>query len=183
MTTWALIKSDYRKIRNYGEGFFPIMLHQGFWAIFQYRIASRIYYSGLPKIIRKFLFLFTMLWQKVIEWTTGITIAASARIGHSFYIAHQGYIYIAPRCTIGNNCNISQGVTLGVSGTGVRRGAPQLGDNIYIGANAVCAGPVTVGSNSLIAACSLVINHVPEGAVMMGVPASVDSYKGSEGYI
>ena len=183
MTTRALIRSDYRKIRKYGEGFFPIMLHQGFWAIFQYRIASRIYYSGLPKFIRKFLFIFTMLWQKVIEWTTGITIAASVRIGHSFYIAHQGCIIIVSKCIIGNNCNISQGVTLGVSGLGENRGIPTLGDNIYIGANAVCAGPVSIGNNALIAACSLVIRDVPENAVMMGVPARINSYKGSEGYI
>lgn len=183
MGTRALIKSDYSKIRKYGEGFFSIMLNQSFWAIFQYRIANRIYYSGLPKWLRKFLFVFTMLWQKLVEIMTGITIPAGTKIGHSFYIGHFGGVHISPFAVIGNNCNLSQGVTIGVGGTGKRRGVPVIGDNVYVGANAVLAGPITVSNNVLVAAASLLVTDAPEDAVMMGVPATIQFYSGSRGYI
>ncbi|MEO7310318.1 MAG: serine acetyltransferase [Chitinophagaceae bacterium] len=184
MGTWALIKSDYRKIRKYGENFFSIvLLTQGFSAMFQYRIANRIYYSKIPWLLRRFLQVFMLLWQKWIEVTTGICIPASVKIGHSFYIAHFGAIIMNRHAVFGNNCNISQGVTIGVSGRGVRRGVPQIGDNVYIGANAVVVGNIKVGHNVLIAANSLVNTDVPDNAVVMGVPGDIINYKGSEGYI
>jgi len=183
MGTLALIKSDYNKIHKYGESFLSILFNQSFWATFQYRIAHRIYYSRLPKWLRKFLFVFTMLWQKLVEITTGITLPASAHIGHSFYIAHFGSVILNQYAVFGNNCNISQGVTIGVSGRGANRGVPVIGNNVYIGAHAVIVGKIKVGDNVLIAANSLVTKNVPDNAVVIGVPAEIVSYNGSEGYL
>jgi serine O-acetyltransferase len=87
------------------------------------------------------------------------------------------------KTTIGNNCNISQGVTVGVSGQGENRGVPRIGNNVYIGANAVLAGNIFIEDNVLIAACSLVNTHVSSNSVMLGVPAVKVSEKSSEGYI
>jgi len=83
----------------------------------------------------------------------------------------------------GNNCNISQGVTIGVSGRGEKRGVPVIGNNVYIGVNAVIVGKIKVGNNALIAANSLVNKDVPDNAVVMGVPAEIVNYNGSEGYV
>ncbi len=180
----VLIKSDYRKIRKYGENFFSIVfLTQGFSAIVQYRIANGIYYSNLPLILRKLLQVFLTLWQKWIEVTTGVCIPASVTIGHSFYIAHYGAIIMNRHAIFGSNCNISQGVTIGVSGRGENRGVPVIGNNVYIGVNAVIVGKIKVGNNVLIAANSLVNKDVPDNAVVMGVPAEIINYKGSEGYV
>jgi serine O-acetyltransferase len=125
----------------------------------------------------------TFLWQKGIEITTGISIPASVKIGHSFYIGHFGGIIINANAVIGNNCNISQGITIGVSGVESRRGVPVIGDHVYIGANAIVAGKITIGNNVLIGACSLVNADVVAQSVMLGVPAVFISDKGSEGYI
>jgi len=184
MGMWALIKSDYRKIRRYGENFFSIvLLTQGFSAMFQYRVANAIYYSRMPWLLRKFLMAFMLLWQKWIEVTTGICIPASVQLGHSFYIAHFGAIIMNRHAVFGNNCNISQGVTIGVSGRGEKRGVPVIGNNVYIGVNAVIVGKIKVGNNALIAANSLVNKDVPDNAVVMGVPAEIVNYNGSEGYV
>ena len=184
MGTWALIKSDYNKIKRYGDYFISIVFFtQGFWALFQYRIASGIYYSKLPKLIRKILQVFMLVWQKWIEIVTGISLPASVRLGPSFYIAHHGAIIFNQFSVFGSNCNISQGVTIGVSGRGEKRGVPVIGNNVYIGANAVVVGKIKVGNNVLIAANSLVNKDVPDNAVVMGVPAEVVSYHGSEGYV
>ena len=184
MNLLQLIQSDYKKHQNYGGNFFGIVfLTQGFWAIFQYRLAHYIYKKIKWQPFR-FLFVLMMLfWQKIIEITTGISIPASSRIGHSFYVGHFGGIIINANAEIGNNCNISQGVTIGVSGLHEKRGVPKIGSNVYLGANSVIAGKINIGDNVLIGACSLIINDVESHSVMSGVPAIKISSKGSQGYI
>ncbi|WP_026109811.1 serine O-acetyltransferase [Flavobacterium sp. WG21] len=184
MNLFQLIKSDYRKYRKYGGHFFVIVFFtQGFWATFQYRIAHYIYTNITWKLFRLPLLFSTLMWQKTIEILTGISISSSVKIGHSFYVGHFGGIIINAKAIIGDNCNISQGVTIGVSGHGEKRGTPILGNNVYIGANAVVAGKITIGNNVLIGACSMVKDSLPENAVAMGVPAVIISQNGSKGYI
>lgn len=179
-----LVTSDYNKFKKYGGNFFTIIFFtQGFWAIFQYRIAHFCHTSIKIPGLRPLVLFFCLCWQKVIELSTGISIPASAKIGHSFYIGHFGGIILNANSVIGNNCNISQGVTIGISGQNENRGVPVIGDNVYIGVNAVVAGKITVGDNALIGACSLVTSNVAENAVMVGVPAVAISNKSSKGYI
>ncbi len=183
MTTFQLIRSDYQKHKKYGAGFLVIVFFtQGFWASFQYRCAHFVYNMRIP-IVKQVLLAICLLWQKAIEITTGISIPASARIGHSFYIGHFGGIILNANTVIGNNCNISQGVTIGVSGIDDKRGVPVLGNNVYIGANSVLAGKVDIADNVLVGACSLVTVSVKAASTVVGVPAKIISNKGSEGYI
>lgn len=183
MHVFALIASDYRKYKKYGGHFLSIVfLTQGFWAVFQYRIAHFFYTLKIP-IVRHLLLLLSLLWQKLIEITTGISIPYSVSIGHSFYIGHFGGIIINAKSVIGNNCNISQGVTIGVSGRENSRGVPVIGDNIYIGANAVIAGKISIGNDCVIAANSLVVNTFEAGVTLVGVPAKIVNHNSSKGYI
>lgn len=184
MNLFTYIRSDYQKYKNYGGNFFSIVfLTQGFWAVFQYRIAHFVY-----KKIRLFPFNFLckmlmLFWQKGIEIVTGISLPASATIGKSFYIGHFGGIILNGETVIGDNCNISQGVTVGISGQGKKRGVPVIGNNVYIGVNSVIAGSITIGDDVLVGACSLVTTDVAQGSVMLGVPAVKISDKTSKGYI
>lgn len=184
MSTLSLIKSDYNKYKNYGSSFFTIIfLTQGFWATFQYRCAHKIFNAIRVQLYRKICMIPFYFWQKAIEIFTGISIPASASIGHSFYIGHFGGIVLNANTVIGSNCNISQGVTIGVSGTEDRRGVPELGNNVYVGANAVIAGKIKVGDNCLIGACSLVNKDLPDNSVAVGVPAHIIAERGSGRYI
>ncbi len=184
MTTFHLIYSDYKKMKNYGSNFIVILFFtQAFWAIFQYRIAH--FFNEKIKIqpFRHIFMLFMYSWQKMIEILTGISIPASVKIGHSFYIGHFGGIIINSDAVIGNDCNISQGVTIGVSGLGDKRGVPIIGNNVYIGANCVVAGKIVIEDNVLIGACSLVNTDVKSNCTILGVPAYIVSDRGSKGYI
>lgn len=184
MKLFCLIKSDYKKYRRYGSNLFTIIfMTQGFWASCQYRIAHKVFTSIRNGSSRKIIMFPFYLWQKGVEILTGISIPAAATIDHSFYIGHSGGIILNSDTIIGSNCNISQGVTIAVSGTGERRGVPKIGNNVYIGANAVVAGKIIVGDDVLIGACSLVNRDLPDKAVAIGVPAQIVTYKGSEGYI
>ena len=95
MNLVQLLHSDYKKYQKYGGHFFVIVFFtQGFWAVFQYRIAHFIYTKVKWQPFRFLGLLLMLFWQKVIEITTGIAIPASTQIGHSFYIGHFGGIII-----------------------------------------------------------------------------------------
>jgi serine O-acetyltransferase len=108
----------------------------------------------------------------------GICLSPDARIGPGLYIGHSGGIWVAPDVVIGRDCNLSQGVTLGIGGT-VRRGAPVLGERVWIGPKATVSGPVKVGAGAVVGANSLVVANVPEKGVAVGVPARVVALSGS----
>lgn len=183
MTVLQLIQSDYKKHQKYGANFGSIIfLTQGFWAVFQYRIAHFVYKKLRVPVLWQLLRFVCLLWQKLIEIVTGISIPASTSIGHSFYIGHFGGIFINADAIIGSNCNIAQGVTIGISGQGEKRGVPIVGDNVFIGANAVLVGKIKVGNNAVIGACSMVNGSLEEDVIVLGVPAVVISKKGSKGY-
>lgn len=183
MNLLQLFYSDYKKYKKYGGNFISILFFtQGFWAIFQYRIANFVYQLKIP-VLKQLLLVVCLVWQKIIEVITGISIPSSVKIGHSFYIGHFGRVIINAKAVIGNDCNISQGVTIGVSGLNENRGVPKIGNNVYLGANCVVAGDIFIGDNVLVSACSLVIKDVESNRVVSGVPAVEISSKGSKGYI
>ena len=100
-----------------------------------------------------------------------------------FILAISDSIVVHERSAIGKNCNISHGVTIGIMNRGSKAGVPIIGDNVYIGPGAKIMGNIKVGDNAAIGANAVVTKNVPDNAVVVGVPAKVISYDGSEGYI
>ena len=84
---------------------------------------------------------------------------------------------------IGNNVNISQGVTIGMANRGEKAGVPVIGNEVYIGPGAKIIGAIKVGNNVAIGANAVVTHDVPDNAVVGGVPARIISMKGAEGYV
>lgn len=160
-----------------------LLTQQGLWALCTYRFFNAVYRSRLPKLIKAPLLGIGVLQQKWIEILTGITLPYTATIDEGLYIGHHSGIIINAQATIGRHCNISQGVTIGVSGRGVKRGVPVIGNRVYIGANAVIAGSITIGDGVVIGANSLVTKDIQEGVTVVGVPAQVVSEKDSKDYI
>lgn len=113
----------------------------------------------------------------------GISIPYQTKIGSGFYIGHFGGIVVSSGASIGTNCNLSQGVTIGQINRGPNKGTPHIGDHVYVGPGAKILGRITVGSNVAIGANAVVIKDVPDGAVVVGVPARVISHEGSADYI
>ncbi len=93
----------------------------------------------------------------------------SGDIGPGLFIQH-GFATIIAAKAIGENCWISQQVTIGYSkGTG----APVIGNNVHINAGAKIIGGVTVGDNSTIGANAVVVKSVPADCTVVGVPAYI----------
>ncbi|SRR5581483_4640612 len=186
-TRWLLLyRQDiarYKSHRQVTSTLRLLLTEQGLWALLQHRIASAIYRSRFPNLVKAPLLILAIIWLKLIEITTGISISYQASIGPGFFIGHFGNIFVGGDVVIGHTCNISQGVSIGVSGRGAKRGMPQIGNRVYIATNAVVAGKITVGDDAVIAANSLVTADVAPHTTVIGVPARFKSNYGSEGYL
>jgi serine O-acetyltransferase len=139
------------------------------------------YTYGRPYAIVLRIFATIRLWQ--LRNKTGIQISPRTHIGKGFFIGHYGSIVINGDVSLGENVNIIQTCTIGVAYRGERGGYPTIGNRVYIGAGARIFGGITIGDNVAIGANSVVTRDVPDNAVVVGAPAKVISYKGSEGYI
>ncbi|PKF75408.1 serine O-acetyltransferase [Chryseobacterium sp. PMSZPI] len=114
----------------------------------------------------------------------GFQIYPETEIGEGFYLGHWGALVINPKAKIGKNCNIAQGVTIGQQNRGKNEGFPVIGDEVWIGSNAVIVGNITIGNNVLIAPNSYVNFDVPADSVVMGNPGKIfPSLIATEGYI
>ncbi len=141
-----------------------------------------------PKGIKNFKnhFLFNLYNISLNHYTTKyqFQIPYETRIGKGLYIAHFGRIIIHPKSVIGHNVNISTGVVIGTQFRGPRKGAPNIGNYVWIGANAVIVGNIRVGNNVLIAPGAYINFDVPDNSIVIGNPGLIRRSPGATlGYI
>lgn len=114
----------------------------------------------------------------------GYEIPEEVKIGKGFYINHFGGITINRNAIIGENVNITKGVTIGQTNRGSKKGVPTIGNLVWIGANATIVGSISVGDNVLIAPNSYVNFDVPSNSIVIGNPAKIiKNITATEGYI
>ena len=151
-----------------------ILTYPGVWALAWHRVAHRLYKARLYFLAR-LVNHFSRAW-------TAIDIHPGATIGRNFFIDH-GFVVIGETAQIGDNVTIYQCVTLG--GTSPDNGVagkrhPTILDGAIIGSGAQVLGPITVGKASRIGANAVVTRDVPEGAVMVGIPARATMVEGGQ---
>lgn len=111
-------------------------------------------------------------------------ISDTVSIGAGLYIGHPYGITINPKTTIGQNVNIHKGVTLGRENRGPRKGAPILGNKVWIGVNSTIVGNVHIGDDVLIAPNSFINFNVPSHSIVIGNPGKIIAKEGAtDGYI
>lgn len=164
--SFILLASSYLKI-------------PGFRYMFWLRLTR---YFSTSKLLRP-LFIFCRLRLGHFSYKFGIDIPYSTTIGRGFYIGHFSCIVVSPAAIIGNNVNISQGVTIGFASREGKQGAAIIGDNVYIGPGAKIVGKVIIGDNVAIGANAVVTNDLRSGSVAVGIPAKVISSNGADEYI
>lgn len=108
--------------------------------------------------------------QKFIHVRYNCDLPPQAAVGGGTSLGHGGIgVVINGQSVIGRNCIIAQNVTI----AGKNGKAPVIDDWVYIGANSVVLGNVSVGKNVFIGALTLVNKDVPDNSVVAGIPAKI----------
>lgn len=146
------------------------ILEQGFWAVAVHRFGN--WRMGLPKVLRApctLLYRFLVRW---VEWTCGITLPYTVRLGRRVRIWHHGGT-ILHAASIGDDVHIRQNTTFGIARRDRLHELPTIEARVDIGCGVAILGNVTVGHDSVIGANAVVLEDVPPKSVAAGVPARV----------
>ena len=149
-----------------------VLTYPGVKAVFLHQIANFFHVAGFDLIAR--------IISQTSRFFTGIEIHPGAKIGKNLFIDHGMGVVIGETSEIGNDVTIYHAVTLGGISPSIdserqrhEKRHPTIGNDVVIGSGAQIIGPIKVGNGSRIAANAVVVNDVPEGATMVGVPAKV----------
>lgn len=104
-------------------------------------------------------------------------------VGENFFANYNLTLLDVGKITIGKNAQIAPNVSIYTAGhpihpdsrnTGYEYGIPvTIGDNVWIGGNAVILPGVTVGNNVVIGAGSIVSKDIPDNVIAAGNPCRV----------
>ncbi len=142
-----------------------ITTYPGVHAILLYRLANRLWRRGqryLPRLI-----------SFIARFFTGVDIHPGATIGRRFFIDHGAGVVIGETAEVGDDVTLYHGVTLGGVSWNKGKRHPTLGDRVVVGAGAKILGPITIGSGARVGANSVVIEAVPDGKTVVGIPGKV----------
>lgn len=166
---FATIREDIRTVfkkdpaaRSAAE---VILFYPGLHALWMHRKANWFWHHNL-----KFLATWTAFTSRFF---TNIEIHPGAKIGRRFFIDHGAGVVIGETAEIGDDVLIYQGVVLGGTTHEKTKRHPTIGNDVVIGTGAIVLGPLTVGDGARIGAGSVVIDAVPPGATVVGIPGRV----------
>lgn len=99
-------------------------------------------------------------------------IPGRARIAPDVFFHHSGIgVVVNGASVIEHGCEIGVGVVLG--GRAPEPGAPHLEPDVIVHAGAKLIGPIRIGRGSVIAANAVVLEDVPAGSLVAGMPGAV----------
>jgi serine O-acetyltransferase len=166
---WSLVRGDVQCVlardpaaRNRLEVW---TIYPGVQAVALYRLAHALWQRGwryLPRFVSFF-----------ARWLTNVDIHPGAHIGQRFFIDHGAGVVIGETAEIGDDVTMYHGVTLGGTSWNPGKRHPTLGHGVVVGAGAKILGPIIVGDRARVAANSVVIEPVPPGATVVGIPGRV----------
>ncbi|OJX74858.1 MULTISPECIES: serine O-acetyltransferase EpsC [unclassified Leifsonia] len=148
------------------------LAYSGLHAVWAYRVAHRMWRSGLRTPAR--------LLSQFARFLTGIEIHPGARIGRRFFIDHGMGVVIGETTWIGDDVMLYHGVTLGGRGSGHGKRHPTIHDGVIVGAGAKVLGAITIGERSVIGANAVVTKDAEPDSVLTGVPARAHRRSGHE---
>lgn len=164
---WSLLREDLRT--HEGK-----LLEQGFWALAVHRFGN--WRMSIPtKLLRMPFSIVYKLLYRCVEWTCGISLPYTVKVGRRVRIWHHGGM-ILHAASIGDNVQIRQNTTFGVARTDHNFELPVIDTGVDIGVGACLLGDIHIGRGAVIGANAVVLKDVPDYAVAVGVPAKVVKY-------
>lgn len=167
MRFWKELYEDAKNIQKKDPAakhiLYVILLYQGFHVLLFYRMGHFFYTHKL--------FFLARLISQIARFLTGIEIHPGAKIGRRLFIDHGMGIVIGETATIGNDCTIYHGVTLGGTGKDKNKRHPDLGNDVMVGCGAKILGPIKIGNHVKIGANAVVTKPVEDNVTVIGIPA------------
>lgn len=139
--------------------------YPGVHAIITHRLAHRLWRRGWCYSAR--------LLAYLVRLFTNIDIHPGASIGRRFFIDHGAGVVIGETAIVGDDCTLYHGVTLGGTSWNKGRRHPTLGNGVLVGAGAKILGPITLDDQVRVGANSVVVQDVPAGRTVVGIPGRV----------
>lgn len=167
-----ILKQFYEDAKNIMEKdpaianiWYVILLYPGFHILICHRICHFLYRHKLCFLAR--------LLSQLGRFFTGIEIHPGAKIGRRLFIDHGMGIVIGETATIGNDCTIYHGATLGGTGKDKYKRHPDLGNHVMVGCGAKVLGPIQIGDHVKIGANAVVLKDVPAKKTVIGIPGVI----------
>ncbi len=166
---WRLIREDIAcvKQRDPAARFMLeiVLTYPGIHAVICYRIANRLWQNKARFLAR------LLSWFG--RFASNVDIHPGATIGRRFFIDHGACVVIGETAEVGDDVTMYHGVTLGGTSWSPGKRHPTIQSGVLIGAGAKILGPITVGASARIGANSVVIDDVPPGMTVIGIPGKV----------
>ena len=106
-------------------------------------------------------------------------IGRNAIFGPGFVLMHPVGVVINGGVIGGRKIVVESGVVIGAAKNGFPISVPVLGDNIFIGSGAKLLGGIRVGNDTIIGANAVIVNDVPDGSTVVGVPGKIIKTNGN----
>ncbi len=149
----------------------PFLFFKGFHALQAHRIAHWLWHRERRTLAQFF--------QNQISVTLGVDMHPAARIGSGIMLDHATGIVVGETAVIEDDVSMLHSVTLG--GTGKESGDrhPKIRRGVLLAAGCKVIGNIEIGAGAKVGAGSVVLEDVPPGVTVAGVPARVvGRYKG-----
>jgi serine O-acetyltransferase len=143
----------------------------GLHALWIYRFAHKLWNANLHLLAR-----LVSNWAKF--WT-GIEIHPGAVIGRRVVIDHGAGVVVGATAVIGDDVLMYHQVTLGASQNTTAKRHPTIGNNVVLGAGSKVIGDITIGDNTYVGANAVVTKSVGPYSTVVGtnsVRHTVGSY-------
>lgn len=165
LSLWEQIKEDWiAHGRDWTKpGFQAVAVHR--FGVWRMNIQSKFLRAPLSILYRA-------LFRRVRN-TYGIELPYTVQLGRRVIIEHQHGIVIHGNASIGDDCVIRQGVTIGNRYLDRPFEAPILGRRVNVGAGAKILGNVTLGNDVNIGANSVVLSDIAARQTAVGIPARI----------
>ena len=141
----------------------PLLFYKGFQGLAAYRASNLLWNDDRHTM--------ALYIQNRSSEVFGVDIHPAATIDSPVMIDHATGVVIGETTKIKKNVSIFQGVTLGGNSFTQEDRHPKIEEGVSIYASSTILGNVNVGSNSIIAAGSLVLDDVAENSTVAGIPA------------
>ncbi|OAF13573.1 hypothetical protein AYJ54_43365 [Bradyrhizobium centrolobii] len=172
---WTKVKADAYRVKGKTLSIGSVLALAVFNRTFRPVLTLRLCQWGAEH--SSYLRLIARALHRYASAKAGIDMPSVVRAGPGLVIVHGWGLVVNREAIIGSNVTLFNGVVIGrkdrITENGRQTEYPVIGDDVWIGPQAIILGGVKIGSGAIVGAGSVVTRDVPAHSVVAGNPAKV----------